>query len=196
MQTRRTFLTALFSLAFALAVMASTTNAQMAAIMARDEPAEGVAGGPGPASGAFGGGGRAATGSAGRTTTKAKSTKTTTGKTTSTKVVGTPKPRPWDGFVVGDKYTFLNFEVVSAEKPWHTREAKANGAKGLVQVEVLIDTNGNVIQAKGRTGNKLLHPEAERAALASKFNRPTFGGKPARAIGFLVYRFGPAEDEE
>ena len=67
---------------------------------------------------------------------------------------------------------------------------------GLVQVEVLIDTNGNVIQAKGRTGNKLLHPEAERAALASKFNRPTFGGKPARAIGFLVYRFGPAEDDD
>jgi len=53
-----------------------------------------------------------------------------------------------------------------------------------------------VIQAKGRTGNKLLHPEAERAALASKFNRPTFGGKPARAIGFLVYRFGPADDDD
>lgn len=176
--------------------MASATNAQMAAIMARDEPAEGAAGSPASASGAFGGGGKAATGSAGRTTTKAKSTKSTTGKTTTAKVVATPKPRPWDGFVVGDKYTFLNFEVVSAEKPWHTREAKANGAKGLVQVEVLIDTNGNVIQAKGRTGNKLLHPEAERAALASKFNRPTFGGKPARAIGFLVYRFGPADDDD
>ena len=196
MQTRRTFLAVLFSLAFAVAVMASTANAQMAAIMARDEPAEGGAGGPASASGAFGGGGKAATGSSGRTTTKARSTKTSAAKTATAKVTAPPKPRPWDGFVVGDKYTFLNFEVVSAEKPWHTREAKANGAKGLVQVEVLIDTNGNVIQAKGRTGNKLLHPEAERAALASKFNRPTFGGKPARAIGFLVYRFGPADDDD
>lgn len=186
----------MFSLAFALAAMVSATNAQMAAIMARDEPAEGGAGGPGPASGAFGGGGKAATGSAGRTNTKAKSTKTSAAKTTTAKASMPPKPRSWDGFVVGDKYTFLNFEVVSAEKPWHTREAKANGAKGLVQVEVLIDTNGNVIQAKGRTGNKLLHPEAERAAVASKFNRPTFGGKPARAIGFLVYRFGPADDDD
>ena len=88
----------------------------------------------------------------------------------------------------------LNFEVVSAEKPWHTREAKSAGASGLVQVEVLIDPNGKVIQATARTGNKLLHAEAERAALASTFNRPTFGGKPARAIGFLVYRFGPEED--
>jgi hypothetical protein len=198
MQISKTFLTALFSLSFALMLAASTANAQTAgaAILARDEPAEGVAGGPGPASGAFGGGGKAATGSAGRTTTKTRSTKTTAAKRTTAKIVAPPKPRPWDGFVVGDKYTFLNFEVVSAEKPWHTREAKANGANGLVQVEVLIDTNGNVIQAKGRTGNKLLHPEAERAALASKFNRPTFGGKPARAIGFLVYRFGQADDDD
>lgn len=174
----------------------SAMNAQMAAIMARDEPAEGSAGGPGSATGASGGGGKAVAGSTGRTAAKARSTKSSPGKTATAKVIAPPKPRPWDGFVVGDKYTFLNFEVVSAEKPWHTREAKANGAKGLVQVEVLIDTNGNVIQARGRTGNKLLHPEAERAALASKFNRPTFGGKPARAIGFLVYRFGPADDDD
>lgn len=103
--------------------------------------------------------------------------------------------KPWDGFVVGDKYTFLNFEVVSAEKPYYTRAAKASGAKGLVQVEVLIDTNGSVLTARARTGNKELHPEAERAALASKFNRPTFGGKPARAVGFLVYRFGEGDDD-
>jgi len=196
MHINRTFLTGFLSLAFVLMLSASAANAQMAAIMARDEPAEGAAGGPGSASAAYGGGGKAATGTTGRSTSKARSTKTSASKTTAAKTVTSAKPRPWDGFVVGDKYTFLNFEVVSAEKPWYTREAKANGAKGLVQVEVLIDTNGNVIQAKGRTGNKLLHPEAERAALASKFNRPTFGGKPARAIGFLVYRFGPADDDD
>ncbi|MEJ7848850.1 MAG: hypothetical protein WKF92_12260 [Pyrinomonadaceae bacterium] len=102
--------------------------------------------------------------------------------------------KKWNGFVVGDKYSFLNFEVASAEKPYHTREAKAGGASGLVQVEVLIDQLGNVLTAKARTGNKLLHPEAERAAIESKFNKPEVYGKPARAIGFLVYRFGPAED--
>ncbi len=104
------------------------------------------------------------------------------------------KIKEYDGFVVGDKYTFLNFEVVSAVKPYHTREAKAGGASGLVQVEVLIDQNGSVLTARARTGNKLLHPEAERAALESKFNKPAVYGKPARAMGFLVYRFGPAED--
>jgi len=105
-------------------------------------------------------------------------------------------PARWDGFVIGDEYTFLNFEVISAEKPYHTRAAKAGGASGLVQVEVLIDTSGRVLTARARTGNKLLHPEAERAALASRFSRPAVYGKPARAVGFLVYRFGREEREQ
>jgi hypothetical protein len=65
-----------------------------------------------------------------------------------------------------------------------------------VQVEVLINENGDVINAKARTGNKLLWDEAEAAALASKFNRPTDNGRPARAMGFLVYRFGKGEDDD
>jgi hypothetical protein len=105
-------------------------------------------------------------------------------------------PRLYNGPVLGDKYTFLNFEVVSAEKPIYRRIAKQAGASGLVQVEVLIETDGSVLSAKARTGNKLLWDEAERAALASKFNRPTDNGRPARAIGFLVYRFGAAEDDD
>ena len=178
----------------ALAVSASTyAQTAGAAIVARDEATEG---GGAVARTAQGLGGTA--GATGRSTSRAgkaqnNNAKKTGGKTATTKPAPA-KPRAWSGFVAGDKYTFLNFEVASAEKPWHTREAKSAGASGLVQVEVLIDTNGKVIQAKARTGNKLLHPEAERAALASTFNRPTFGGKPARAIGVLVYRFGPAED--
>ena len=192
MQTYRSILLSSFVALLAFVFVVSEVSAQRAAIMAIDEPAE--AGG-----GAVGGGSKAYEGTTGKSSgSKARSTssKSTRSKTTATRAAPPAKPRPWNGFVVGDKFTFLNFEVVSAEKPYHTREAKANGAKGLVQVEVLIDTNGSVIQAKARTGNKLLHPEAERAAMASKFNRPTFGGKPARAIGFLVYRFGPADDDD
>ena len=106
-----------------------------------------------------------------------------------------PEPRPYSGPVLGDKYTFLNFEVISAEKPIYRRAAKQAGASGLVQVEVLIDENGDVLTARARTGNKLLWDEAERAALASKFNKPTDNGRPARAMGFLVYRFGKADED-
>lgn len=110
-----------------------------------------------------------------------------------------PQPRqlrPYSGPILGDKYTFLNYEVISAAKPIYRRKAKQAGASGLVQVEVLIDENGDVLTAKARTGNKLLWDEAEQAALASKFNRPTDNGRPARATGFLVYRFGNADDDD
>ncbi len=185
MKTYRIGLLVLLTLfAFAISGFAQTEGA---AILARDEPATG-------------GGGRVASATSGGSSTvkpkpgtAGKKATASAAKPAATRT--TPaKPKPYDGFIVGDKYTFLNFEVVSAEKPYHTRDAKANGASGLVQVEVLINTNGSVLTAKARTGNKLLHPEAERAALASKFNQPKFGGKPARAIGFLVYRFGKDED--
>ena len=180
----------LISLAvFAAAVQPSLVYGQAAggAIAAIDEPS-------GYSAAAAGGGGGAGATTVERVRKSSARTASRTSKTTVRRPAPRPKPAKWDGFVVGDKYTFLNFEVISAAKPYHTREAKAGGASGLVQVEVLIDQHGKVIDARARTGNKLLHPEAERAAMESKFNKPSVYGKPARAVGFLVYRFGPAED--
>lgn len=177
--------------AFAGFAMANGAAAQTAggAIAAIDEPA-----GYGGASAGGGGGGARTQAASSKTRSQRKSSSAAVRAVKPKAPPARTKPAKWDGFVVGDKYTFLNFEVVSAAKPYHTRDAKAAGASGLVQVEVLIDQNGRVIDAKARTGNKLLHPEAERAALESRFNKPAVYGKPARAVGFLVYRFGPAED--
>ncbi len=175
------FALTLIMVAFAIG---TTVKAQVegGAIAAVDEPSDGGGGGKPTA---------AKTRTSGSRTVKGK-----TARPVAVKAVAQNRtPKKWDGFVVGDKYTFMNFEVISAAKPYHTRAAKAGGASGLVQVEVLIDTNGSVLTARARTGNKLLHPEAERAALESKFNRPAVYGKPARAIGFLVYRFGRDEEE-
>jgi len=121
---------------------------------------------------------------------------TSTSSANSTTSHPAPKPKPYNGPILGDKYSFLNFEVAEAVQPVHTNAAKAAGAKGLVQVEILVDTDGRVIAAHARTGNKLLWPEAERAALATRLNRPTVYNQPARAMGFLVYRFGPADDDD
>jgi len=183
-------------LAICFALFAGMASAQMAAIAAIDEPEPGV-----EASGTTAKtGGKQATQnnkpkSGGNSQNSASTGKKPKASTPSKpKPVPSPAPAAFNGPVLGDKYTFLNFEVASAEKPYYTRAAKASGAKGLVQVEVLVSTDGSVISAKARTGNKELWPEAERAALASKFNRPTADGRPARALGFLVYRFGPPED--
>jgi hypothetical protein len=188
------------ALAISFTLFAGKASAQMAAIAAVDEPE--------PAAEARGSAGRAAGGQAaqnikpksGGNAPKAASTSKKPKSSTASRSKPMPSPPPppppaaFNGPVLGDKYTFLNFEVASAEKPYYTRAAKASGAKGLVQVEVLVSTDGSVISAKARTGSKELWPEAERAALASKFNRPTADGRPARAMGFLVYRFGPAEE--
>ena len=128
---------------------------------------------------------------------KSKGAKSTTKRASAvSKPVHSVDTSKFNGPVMGDKYSFLNFEVISAAKPTHTNVAKQAGAKGLVQVEVLVSENGNVLSAKARTGNKLLWDEAERAAMASKFNKPSVNGQPARALGFLVYRFGPPSEDD
>jgi hypothetical protein len=174
-------------------------SAQLAAIAAIDEPeaaaeAGGVrAGGGGGTQGSSSKSGPKS-GGAGQKSSTGKKPKVTSKKVAKTTPAPPPPPAKFNGPILGDKYSFLNGEVISAEKPYYTRAAKATGAKGLVQVEILVSTDGSVLSAKARTGNKELWPEAERAALASKLNRPVADGRPARALGFLVYRFGPAED--
>jgi hypothetical protein len=124
------------------------------------------------------------------------SSRTSTPRSTRTAPRPIPTSNPnYNGPVIGDKYSFLNFEIAEKVQPIWTLKAQNAGALGLVQVEVSIDSNGNVLSAHARTGNPLLHPEAERAALATKFNRPTIDGRPARAMGFIVYRFGTEEQE-
>lgn len=108
-----------------------------------------------------------------------------------------PKPRPlkkYDGFTIGGDDFLFNFEITQSVQPVHTIKAQEAGAKGLVQVEVTIDVDGSVLQARARSGNKLLHAEAEKAALMTKFKKFSVYGKPARAFGFIVFRFGPRED--
>ncbi len=125
-----------------------------------------------------------------KTNSSAKSKNTTAKNSTKSK-----PQKEYDGFTIGDKYTFLNYAVTKKVQPIYRTAARNAGAVGLVQVEVLIDQNGDVISAKARTGNSLLHPEAEEAALQTKFNKPSVYGKPARGFGFLVFRFGTEEDE-
>jgi outer membrane biosynthesis protein TonB len=138
---------------------------------------------------------KTSSGSASKSSKSKTKTKTASTKTKTVVPPKSPTRGNDDGFVLGDKYTFLNDEIVEIVRPIYRKSARAAGAVGLVQVEVLIDSNGNVISAKPRTGNALLHPEAEKAALATRFNKPSVYGKPAKALGFIVYRFGTEEDE-
>lgn len=142
--------------------------------------------------------GKAKKNSAGKKGSSAKATPTDSAKTTQTtykKALPKPRqPRKYDGFTIGGDDFLFNFEIVQFVQPVHTIKAQEASAKGLVQIEILIDVDGSVLQARARSGNKLLHAEAEKAALMTKFRQFSVYGKPARAFGFIVFRFGKRED--
>lgn len=142
--------------------------------------------------------GKAKKNSVGKKSSSAKTNQADSAKISQTTYKRTvPKTRPpkkYDGFTIGGDDFLFNFEIVGYVQPVHTIKAQEAGAKGLVQVEILIDVDGSVLQARARSGNKLLHTEAEKAALMTKFRKFSVYGKPARASGFIVFRFGKRED--
>ena len=83
----------------------------------------------------------------------------------------------------------LNQTALSLPKPEYPLAAKAVRASGDVGVSVLIDENGNVIEAKAVSGHPLLRAAAVKAALQAKFRPVTIGGKPFRGYGLITYKF-------
>lgn len=72
------------------------------------------------------------------------------------------------------------------EYPLHLRLRKIDG---IVTVKVVIDEQGAIISAKGETGNFLLFPFAEAAAMLARFEPTTVDGKPVKADGQITFRF-------
>lgn len=74
-------------------------------------------------------------------------------------------------------------------QPEYPIEAKEKNTSGVVTVRVSIDEEGNVTEAKACSGNSLLRPEAEKAALKAKFKQTKLSGVPVKVSGVLVYKF-------
>jgi TonB family protein len=89
-----------------------------------------------------------------------------------------------------------NCKIVSQPKPNYPMSAKAVNASGKVSVEVLIDENGDVIEAKVVSGHPLLWAESEKAAHKAKFEPQTISGKPVKTRATLVYNFVTEEKSE
>jgi TonB family protein len=98
--------------------------------------------------------------------------------------------------LLGEKGTVpggvLNGKAVKLEQPPYPAMARQDHASGLVQVQVLIDETGRVIQAKTvNPGN--LHPAlvaaAENAARHSAFTPTLLSGHPVKVYGIIIYNF-------
>lgn len=84
----------------------------------------------------------------------------------------------------------LNGRAISLPKPDYPADAKSAGAEGVVVIQVTVDEQGNVTEARAISGPKMLQESSVSAALQAKFS-PTFvQGEAVKVTGVIVYNFG------
>lgn len=105
---------------------------------------------------------------------------------TPTPIPKTPTPPSVPSTVSGG---VLNGKAVNLVKPPYPPAAKAVRASGAVNVQVMIDENGNVVSATAVSGHALLRAASEAAARASKFSPTLLGGQKVKVTGVIVYNF-------
>jgi len=85
----------------------------------------------------------------------------------------------------------LNGKAVSLPKPRYPPAARAVRASGAVQVQVLIDEDGNVFSADAVGGQPLLRRASVIAACSSRFSPTLLEGNPVKVSGIITYNFVP-----
>jgi len=86
----------------------------------------------------------------------------------------------------------LNGKAVTLVQPPYPAMARRDHASGLVQVQVLIDETGRVIQARTVNPGNLhwaLVDAAENAARHSVFTPTLLSGHPVKVYGIIIYNF-------
>jgi TonB family protein len=84
----------------------------------------------------------------------------------------------------------LNGKAISLPVPDYPAEAKAAGAEGVVVIQVLVDEQGNVTDARPISGPKLLQETSLIAARQAKFSPTLLSGEAVKVTGVLVFNFG------
>lgn len=88
-----------------------------------------------------------------------------------------------------ERLEVLNTKAVSLPRPAYPPEARQAGAEGTVLVQVTIDAEGNVVDARAVSGPQLLRDAAQEAASKAKFPGNGLSGQPATVKGILIYNF-------
>jgi TonB family protein len=110
----------------------------------------------------------------------------TSTKDAETDAGGSQNSQPQSSAVSGG---ILNDKAVKLIQPPYPPIARAARASGQVQVQVLVDENGNVITAQAISGHVLLQAAAVAAARVSKFSPMKVAGQPVKVNGVVVYNF-------
>jgi TonB family protein len=92
-----------------------------------------------------------------------------------------------------------NISPSSAErmvKPTYPPIAQRGNIEGRVTVDVEMDSEGKIVEAKATSGHQMLRQAAEDAARRSRFKPATFDGTPIRAKGVIIYNFSTRAGSE
>ena len=74
-------------------------------------------------------------------------------------------------------------------KPTYPPIAKQAGARGAVNVQVLVDESGHVVSAKAVKGHPLLMAAAQQAAMGARFSPTRLGDQAVKVSGMITYNF-------
>jgi TonB family protein len=83
----------------------------------------------------------------------------------------------------------LNDKAISLPKPAYPPIARAAKASGSVVIQVVVDENGNVVDAHAVSGHPLLRAAAVVAARSAKFPPTKLSGQPVKVTGTIQYTF-------
>jgi Ca-activated chloride channel family protein len=83
----------------------------------------------------------------------------------------------------------LNSKALTLPKPIYPQSARTAGASGKVVVEVTIDEQGRVVDARIVSGHPLLQAAAVLAARQARFSPTMLSGEPVKVKGTISYTF-------
>lgn len=83
----------------------------------------------------------------------------------------------------------LNGMAIHKPAPPYPPAARATHVSGVVTVQILVDEQGRVIQARAVSGHPLLRQAAVSAAYQARFTPTMLGNQPVRVSGTISYNF-------
>ena len=97
-----------------------------------------------------------------------------------------PAPPPRSGPISGG---VLNGKAISKPAPTYPPIARAARASGAVNVQIVVDEEGNVISATPVSGHPLLQQSAPQAVRQWKFTPTLLSGQPVKVSGIVVVNY-------
>jgi TonB family protein len=83
----------------------------------------------------------------------------------------------------------LNMKILNDVLPAYPQKAKDKNIQGRVEVQLLINEDGEVIFANPLSGPEELWAECVKAAVAARFKPTTLSGEPVKITGRVIFDF-------